>query len=59
MIKKIQLGTPLEVSRCIDRCWQAEPTAERALDDIESWDAALDQIISANGTVGTKAWPSC
>jgi hypothetical protein len=49
--KKFQLGTPREVSRCIDRCWQVEPTAERVLDDIESWKFALDQIISARGTV--------
>ena len=49
--KIFQLGTPREVSRCIDRCWQVEPTAKRVLDDIESWEFALDQIISANGTV--------
>ena len=48
---KFQLGTPREVARAVSRCWEVEPTDERLLDDIESWEFALDKIIAARGTV--------
>ena len=46
---KFQLGTPKEGMRCMKRCWKVEPTNARVLQDIESWEFALDRIIEARG----------
>ena len=48
---KFQLGTPRDVMRCMVRCWEVEPTAARVLEDIESWEFALDKIIAVRGCV--------
>jgi hypothetical protein len=48
---KFQLGTPREAFKCMKRCWEVEPTLERVVQDIESWEYAVNKIIEARGTI--------
>ena len=48
---KFQLGTPREAFRCMERCWEVEPTNKRVLEDIQGWEFAIDKIIDACGCV--------
>ena len=50
-MRRVEMGTPNEVWRTMERCWEIEPTIERIVDDISALLHVLSRIINAEGCV--------
>jgi hypothetical protein len=49
--RRFLMGTPTQVWRTIERCWEIEPSSKRIMEDINALPRILDKIIAANGCV--------